>query len=134
MLSGAWVDTAAPGVAISSNVVIDRGAFPSALAADAYRAGNAQSILDLSALARTRMLAGGGEVAFLANASGNGKSAMQESRMDCIELFTACDKALGIYQALVLAGADPLGGAAVSCTYADFSGLSGCPGGLHRLF
>ena len=124
MLSGSVVDTRGHAVAISSNVVVDRVAFPAALAADSYRTGNPQFILDLLTQARSKLGAGGGEVVFLTNASGGGKSGMQECRMDCIELFTCCDEALGLYQALKLAGGDPLGGAAVGCTYTDFSQVS----------
>ena len=65
---------------------------------------------------------GGGEVVFLLSAGGNGKSGAQECRMDCLELFTACDKALELYATLARSGADP-NAPGVSCSYPDFSWL-----------
>ena len=120
-------------MAISTNVVLNRAAFPQALASRARRLGSDDTIQQLIEKAESKILAGGGQVTFLTTASGNNKSAMQECRIDAAELFTLADEALSLYLAMH-ANAGPGDGAAVSCTYADFSGLSGGPGELHRLF
>ena len=108
---------------LTSTSVINRTAFPGALASRAHRLGSDATIQTLIELSEAKILTGGGEVNFLLSGSGNGKTAMQECRMDAAELFTLANDALPLYLALVAAGGDPGGGAAVCCTYTDFSCL-----------
>ena len=112
-------------MALNQNATVDRAAFPPALASRARRLGGDENIQTLIELAENKMLAGGGEVSFLISAGENGKSGGQECRMDCIELFTLANRALEFYQALIATG-DTGNGPAVSCSYTDFSAVSGC--------
>ena len=92
-------------MALTSNAVLNRAAFPQALASRTRRLGSDETIQQLIEQAEAKSLAGGGEVAFLTNASGNGKTAMQECRID------ATDQALSLYAAMVAAGTSGTGAA-----------------------
>ena len=116
-------------MALTQNATVDRAAFPQALASRAKRQGSDAAIQSLMELAEAKILAGGGEVSFLITAGGQGKTATQECRMDAAELFTLADRALDLYTTLMAeaarGGADPRAGEAVSCSYTDFSLVSG---------
>ena len=113
-------------MALTSTNIVDRSAFPQALASRARRLGSDATIQNLIELAESKILAGGGTVDFLISGTGNGKSGMQESRLDAVELFTLAEQALALYRAADQHGCGhPHDGAAVAASYPDFSLLSG---------
>jgi hypothetical protein len=76
--------------------------------------------IDLNALQAqclAKILAGGGEVAFVVGASQNGKSGNQECRLDASELLVIVNRALSTPP-------NDSSGQVVGITYADFSDVN----------
>ena len=113
-------------MALSTNSNLDRAPFVQALVSRAMRLGSSANLEQLIEQAEAQILAGGGEMSYLTSASGSGKTAMQECRMDSAEMFTLATRALDLYRAACHAGGGtPHDGPGVTCTFPDFSGLSG---------
>lgn len=83
--------------------------------AEALSIANNEGLIDLAALrlqCLAKVMAGGGEVAFIVNASLNGKAATQECKRDASELLVIVQRAIDLGT-----------GAAVTVTHMDFSCL-----------